>query len=430
MELIIKGGTIVNPKTGTNEILDILIRDDIIIDIKKNINVKGKKIINAKGMIITPGFIDMHVHLREPGFEYKETIKTGTEAAVAGGFTTVACMPNTKPAIHSKEIVELIKDKADKEGKAEVLVIGSITKDLKGDELSKIDEMHESGIIAISDDGKTPMKKEIMIQGFKKAKEFNIPLISHCEDHNLSKDGSINEGKASKRTKINGIPSAAEYLIVERDIQLCDKLDSKLHIAHVSTKESVDLLRRAKRRGINVTSEAAPHHFILNDDIIASDNTYTKVNPPIRSKEDVDEVIKGILDGTIDVIATDHAPHDEDSKSTSYDKAAFGITGLETSFPLCYTYLVLKNKIPFIKLIEMMTIKPAAIIGIDRGSLEVGKKADITILDLNREYIIDSNEFYSKGKNTPFNGYKVKGKPVCTIVKGKIVYKEDTIECL
>lgn len=426
MELLIKGGVVINPKTGTNEKLDILIKDDIIIDIKKNISLDDKKkVIDASGMTITPGFIDIHVHLREPGLEYKETIKTGTKAAVAGGFTTVACMPNTNPAIHSKEIVELINNKADKEGKANVLVIGSITKDLKGNELSKMDEMYESGIVAISDDGKTPMKENIMIEGFKKAKELNIPLISHCEDHNLSKGGSINEGKASGRTKIKGIPSAAEYLIVKRDIQLCEKLDSKLHIAHASTKESVDLLREAKNSGINVTSEVAPHHFILTDDIITPDNTYTKVNPPIRSREDVDEIINGILDKTIDIIATDHAPHDEDSKKVSYDKAAFGITGLETAFSLSYTYLVLKNQLPLNSLIEMMTIKPAEIIGIDRGSLEVGKKADITILDLNKQYTINSSKFYSKGKNTPFNGYKVKGKPVCTIVNGEIMYKED-----
>jgi len=430
MELLIKGGTVVNPKTGINEKLDILVKDNIIIKIEENIDEGKRKVIDASGMIVAPGFIDIHVHLREPGFEHKETIETGTEAAVAGGFTTVACMPNTNPTIHSKEIVELIQDKASKKGKANVLVIGSITKDLSGEELSDIDEMYKSGIVAISDDGKTPMKEELMIEAFKIAKEFDIPLISHCEDHNLSKDGCINEGKASERTKIKGIPAAAEYLIVKRDIELCQQIGSRLHIAHVSTKESLDLLREAKKQGINVTSEVAPHHFILTDDIITSENTYTKVNPPIRSQEDVDSIIDGILDETIDIIATDHAPHDENSKKTSYDKAAFGITGLETAFSLSYTYLVLKNKLSLNRLIEMMTIKPAAIIGIDRGSLEVGKKADITILDLNEEYIVDSNKFYSKGKNTPFNGYKVKGKPIFTIVDGKIVYERGNIICL
>ncbi len=429
MELLIKGGTVVDPKTGMNEKMDVLVKDNIITAIEKNISTEDKKVIDATGMVITPGFIDIHVHLREPGFEYKETIETGTSSAVAGGFTTVACMPNTNPTIHSKEIVELIKDKANEEGKANVLVIGSITKGLDGEELSSIDEMYKSGIVAISDDGKTPMKEELMVEAFKKAREYNIPLISHCEDHNLSKGGSINEGKASERTKIKGIPAAAEYLIVKRDIELCEKLESMVHIAHVSTKESVDILRDAKSKGINVTSEVAPHHFILTDDIITPEDCYTKVNPPIRAKEDVDSVIKGILDGTIDIIATDHAPHDDKSKMVSYDKAAFGITGLETAFSLSYTYLVLKNKLPLIKLIDMLTRKPAEIINIDKGSLEVGKEADITIIDLNEEYIIDSNKFYSKGKNTPFNGYKVKGKPVSTIVGGKIIYERGKIIC-
>ncbi len=430
MELLIKGGTVINPKTGVNEKLDILLKDNTIIAIEEDISPKNRKLIDVRGMVVAPGFIDIHVHLREPGFEHKETIESGTESAVAGGFTTVACMPNTKPTIHSKEVVEFIRERTKKRGKANVLVIGSITKDLKGEELSDLDEMYEAGIVAISDDGKTPMQEEIMIKAFKKAKEFNIPLISHCEDHDISKDGSINEGKASKRANIKGIPSAAEYLIVKRDLELCENTDSKLHIAHVSTKESVDLLRRAKSKGVNVTSEVAPHHFILTDDIITPENTYTKVNPPIRSQEDVDSIVCGILDGTIDIIATDHAPHDENSKRVVYDKAAFGITGLETAFSLSYTYLVLKNKLPLIRLIEMLTIKPAEIIGVDRGSLEVGKEADITILDLEEEYTIDSKKFYSKGKNTPFNGYRVMGKPVYTIVAGKIVYERGSGICL
>ncbi|WP_432405064.1 dihydroorotase [Wukongibacter sp. M2B1] len=429
MELLIKGGTIIDPKTGLNEKMDVLVKDNIIAAIEKDISSDGRRVIDATGMVVTPGFIDIHVHLREPGFEYKETIETGTSSAVAGGFTTVACMPNTNPTIHSKEIVKLIKDKANEKGKANVLVIGSITKDLDGEELSSIDEMYKSGIVAISDDGKTPMKEELMIEAFKKARKYNIPLISHCEDHNLSKGGSINEGKASERTKIKGIPAAAEYLIVKRDVELCEELEARVHIAHVSTKESVEIIRKAKSKGINVTSEVAPHHFILTDDIITSEDSYTKVNPPIRGKEDLDSVIEGILDGTIDIIATDHAPHDDKSKMVDYDKAAFGITGLETAFSLSYTYLVLKNRLPFIKLIDMLTRKPAEIVDIEKGSLEVGKEADITIIDLNEEYIIDSNKFYSKGKNTPFNGYKVKGKPVFTIVGGKIIYERGKIIC-
>ncbi len=429
MELLIKGGRVIDPKSETNENLDILIKDNNIIAIGKDISVENRKVIDATGMVVAPGFIDIHVHLREPGFEHKETIETGTKSAAAGGFTTVACMPNTNPTIHSKKTVELIKNRAKEVGKSNVLVIGSITKDLHGMELSEIENMHEAGIVAISDDGKTPMKEEIMIQAFKKARKFNIPLISHCEDHNLSKDGSINEGKASERTKIKGIPAAAEYLIVKRDIELSEKLKTKLHIAHVSTKEAVELIRGAKHRGVDVTSEAAPHHFILTDDIVTHHNTYAKVNPPIRSQEDVDAVVEGLRDGTIDIIATDHAPHDEDSKKVDFNKAAFGITGLETAFSLSYTHLVLKKRLPLIKLIEMLSTRPAEIIGIDKGILKPGKEADITIVDLNKEYTIDSNKFYSKGKNTPFNGDKVKGKVAYTILGGKIVYERGNIIC-
>lgn len=429
MELLIKNGLVIDPKHKIKQKLDILIKDGIISEMGNDLCEENKKVIDAKGMIVTPGFIDIHVHLREPGFEYKETIKTGTEAAAAGGFTTVACMPNTSPAIHSKEVVKFIKNKAKNEGCVNVLAIGSISKSLEGKEISPIEEMVEAGIVAISDDGKTPMDISLMMEAFKKTKDNNIPLISHCEDHELSRGGSINLGKASERTGIKGIPSEAEYLIVKRDIDLCESFSSRLHIAHVSTKESVYLVQRAKEKGLNVTCEAAPHHFILTDDIVSLENTHTKVNPPLRSKEDVKAIIKGILNGTIDVIATDHAPHDENSKKVAYDKAAFGISGIEIAFSLSYSELVLKNKLPLMRLIEMMTIGPAQIIGIDKGTIEVGKHADLTIIDLEKEYIIDSDKFFSKGKNTPFNGMKVKGKPLYTIVEGKVVYERGKILC-
>lgn len=429
MELLIKNGTVIDPKKGVQEKLDILIKDDIIVEIGKDIYGENAKIIDARGMIVTPGLIDIHVHLREPGFEYKETIETGTKAAAAGGFTTVACMPNTKPTIHSREVVQYVKNKATTEGVVNLLTIGSISKDLEGKELSDIDEMVEEGIVAISDDGKTPMDKGIMIEAFKKAKEYKIPLISHCEEHNLSKGGSMNLGRVSDRIGIQGIPSEAEYLIVQRDIQLCELTDSILHIAHVSTKESIDIIRSAKEKGLKLTCEAAPHHFILTDEIISQENTYTKVNPPLRGQEDLEAVIGGIMDGTIDIIATDHAPHDEESKGVSYDRAAFGISGIELAFPLSYQQLVLKRKLPLIKLIEMLTIKPANIIGVDKGTIEVGKCADIAIIDLNEEYAIDSKDFYSKGKNTPFEGYKVQGKICYTIVGGKIIYERGDIIC-
>ncbi|WIF95706.1 dihydroorotase [Caminicella sporogenes] len=430
MEILIKNGRVIDPKNNINEKLDIVIKDGIISRIGKNLKEEGRNIINADKMIVTPGFIDIHVHLREPGFEYKETIETGTMAAAAGGFTTVACMPNTKPVVHSKEIVKYIKEKSKRTGYVNVLIIGSITKGLEGKSISDINEMVEEGIVAISDDGKTPMDNEIMIKAFKEAKKYNIPLISHCEEHNLSNGGSINLGRASERTGIKGIPSAAEYLIVKRDIELCEATLSKLHVAHVSTKESVELIRRGKLKGLNLTCEVAPHHFILTDDIISLKDTYTKVNPPLRTSKDVEAIIEGIFDGTIDIIATDHAPHDEDSKKVEYSRAVFGISGLETAFSLSYTELVLNRNLPIDRLVEMLTVKPAEIIGIDKGSIEIGKSADITIVDLNREYTIDSRQFYSKGKNTPFNGRKVKGKVIYTIVGGKVIYEKGEIRCL
>jgi len=430
MELLIKNGRIIDPKSKTDACLDILVRDGIIVEISKNIDSIGKKVIDAEGLIVVPGFIDLHVHLREPGFEYKETIKTGTAAAAAGGFTSVACMPNTNPAIHSKEVINYISSKAKEEGLVKVFIIGSITKDLEGREITPIKELFKAGAVAISDDGKTTMDSEIMSKAFKITRELNIPIISHCEDHNLSRGGSVNLGNASLRTNLVGIPAEAEYKIVERDINLSKEYLGKLHIAHVSVKESIDIIRRAKVEGIKVTCEVCPHHFLLEDDIITVDNTYTKVNPPIRGKEDVLSVIEGIKDGTIDIIATDHAPHDEDSKNISYDKAAFGISGIETAFSLSYTGLVLKGHISLMKLIEMMTNRPAEILGIDGGEISIGKPGDLTIIDLNEEYTIDSSNFFSKGKNTPFNGMKVRGKPQYTIVGGNIIYERGRIKCL
>ncbi len=429
MDLLIKNGRVIDPKNNINENLDIYIEGGIVKEIEREIKKDRVRIIDAKGMVVTPGFVDIHVHLREPGFEYKETIETGTKAAAAGGFTTVACMPNTNPVIQSKEIVKLIKNKVQSNGHVNVAIIGSITKGLEGREIAPIKEMIEEGIIAISDDGKTPMDKNIMVEALKEAKKYNIPLISHCEEHNLSEGGSINLGRASERTGIKGIPSAAEYLIVKRDIELCQATSSRLHIAHVSTKESVELIRKAKLQRLNITCEVAPHHFILTDDIISINDTYTKVNPPLRTSKDKESIIEGIFDGTIDIIATDHAPHDEKSKKVDYSKASFGISGLETAFSLSYTELVLNRNLSLNRLIEMLTVRPAEIIGIRKGCIDIGETADITILDLNKEYTIDSRKFYSKGKNTPFNGRKVKGKTVYTIVDGRLVYEKGEIMC-
>jgi dihydroorotase len=428
--MIIKGGRVIDPKEGVDKVLDLLIVDGKIQKIEEAITLEEAQIIDAEGKIVAPGFIDLHVHFREPGFEYKETIQSGTRAAAKGGFTTVACMPNTNPAIHSKEVVDYIKSKVRQEGVINVFPIGSITQNIAGKKLAPIKELVQAGVVAISDDGKTTMDFCLMESACQEAKALGIPIIDHCEDHRLSRDGSVNEGKASQRTGIKGIPAKAEWAVVERDIMLAKTWKTPMHIAHISTKESIALIRKAKKEGVLVTCEVAPHHFTLTDEVITKEDTYTKVNPPIRSKEDVEAIIHGIMDGTIDIIATDHAPHDEASKRKDYKDAAFGISGIETAFSISYTELVLKRGLSLYRLIEMMSSKPAGIIGIDKGSLAVGQDADIVILDLDSEEVIDSHNFLSKGKNTPFNGRSVKGKPVYTIVNGKIIMDGGNVICL
>ncbi|KXG74294.1 dihydroorotase [Thermotalea metallivorans] len=428
--IVIKGGRVIDPPKGIDRVADILILDGKISMIAENIHAEQARIIDARNKIVAPGFIDMHVHLREPGFEYKETIRTGTMSAAVGGFTTVACMPNTQPAIHSKEIVAYIRDKAEAEAIVNVLIIGSITEDIAGKKLTDIGELVKSGIVAISDDGKTPMDMEIMERAFAEARRYGILLIDHCEDHQLTQGGSVNEGNASKRTGLKGIPSVAEWKIVKRDIALAKKYDACLHIAHVSTKESVELIRRAKGKGIKVTCEVAPHHFTLTDEIVTRENTYTKVNPPLRGQADVEAVIQGLRDGTIDMIATDHAPHDEGSKRVDYERAAFGISGLETAFAIAYTELVRKGRLTLHQLIDKMSCKPATILGLDKGTLVVGSVADLVILDLEEEGVIDACRFVSKGKNTPFHGRKVFGKVLYTLVGGKVVVEKGEIVCL
>ena len=427
--LLIKGGRVIDPRNHRNEIADILVKDGKIERIAENIEIDGVQVIDATDRVVAPGFVDIHVHLREPGYEYKETIKTGTWAAAAGGFTSIACMPNTKPAIHSREVVEYIKKKAEAEGVIHVFPIGSITHELEGEKLTNVQELVEAGVVAISDDGKTPINVKVVREAFSQAKACGILVIDHCEDHHLAKGGSIHEGAVSQRTGIPGIPAEAEWRMVERDIQLAEELGTALHIAHVSAKESVIRIRKAKKRGVPITCEIAPHHFTLTDEVICPENSYTKVNPPLRAAEDVEEMLRGIMDGTIDILATDHAPHDEESKRLPYGEAPFGISGIETAFSIAHTELVLTGKITIDHLVHMMSTKPAEIVGIDKGSLTIGKDADIVIFDTDTEETIDARRFVSKGKNTPFQGKKVTGKVLYTIVNGKIVFQEGEIIC-
>jgi dihydroorotase len=433
MNILIKDGHIIDPSQGFDGIGDIFIEEGKIKEVALQkaphppITKWGKRggsgleprIINAKGLIIMPGLIDMHVHLREPGFEYKESIQTGTMAAVRGGFTTVCCMPNTFPVNDNASVTEFIKRKASQEGHCAVLPIGAITKEQKGGELAEIGTMRNEGCIAFSDDGQPVTNSLIMRRALEYSKSFDVPVISHSEDLTLSEDGVMNEGVISVTLGLKGIPVEAEQIMIFRDILLAELTGGRLHIAHVSTEGSVNLIRNAKNRGANVTAETCPHYFSLTEDAVQGYNTNAKVNPPLRTARDIAAIKKGLKDGTIDVIATDHAPHHRDEKMREFDTAPFGISGLETALGLSLR-LVQEGILSFHQLIEKMTLNPAKILRIKKGSLRAGMDADILVVDEKKEYTVHAERFISKGKNTPFEGWELRGSPVLTMYKGKI----------
>jgi dihydroorotase len=425
MKLLIKNGIIVEPAKNLQQQLDILIENGKIIRIAKKIELKEKiETIDAKNYIVSSGLIDIHTHLREPGNEDEETIATGTRAAAAGGFTTIFCMPNTNPPIDNQATVELVMLKAKNEGLINVLPVGCITKQRKGEELTEIGELKNAGVVAISDDGSSVKNSKIMRRALEYAKMFDLVIISHCEDTDLSKDGVVNEGKVSTLLGLRGIPKEAEEIMVIRDIILASLTQSKLHITHVSTKGSIDFIRQAKKSGIKITCDVTPHHFVLTEDKLLEYpyDTNLKMNPPLRTQEDLDAIIEAIKDDVIDCIASDHAPHTIEEKNKEFDLAPFGIIGLETVLPLCITYLYYKHKIPLIKIIEKLTTNPAKIFGLKtKGKIELGFDADLTIFSLDEEFIVD--KFYSKSTNSPFVGWKLKGKIKYTICNGKVVYK-------
>lgn len=426
MRLLIKNGRIIDPANSVDTIADILIADGKIIDIQPEIKDKDAEIIDATDKIVCPGLIDIHVHLREPGFEYKEDIATGTRAAAAGGFTTICCMPNTDPVIDNASVANFVKERAAKSGVVNVLPIGSITKKQEGKELSEIANLVAAGCVAISDDGHPVSKSNIMRNAMEYAKMFGIPVLSHCEDIDLSNNGLMHEGYYSTYYGLKGIPAAAEEVMVARDILLSKLTGAHVHICHVSTKGSIEMIKRAKKEGVNITCEVTPHHLTLTDAIVGTYDANTKVNPPLRSIEDVEAMIKAVNEGVIDCIATDHAPHEMESKDCEYEIAQFGISGLETAVPVVMS-LVKENKLDLNKMISLLTINPAEIIGIDKGTLEVGGIADITIIDPELEKEVDPDKFYSKGKNTPYKGQKFAGWPIMTIVNGEIVVKDGRI---
>ncbi len=441
MTILIKNGRVINPATKMDEVADVLVQDGVVSGIDKDIKAKADREIDAKGCFVMPGFIDMHVHLRDPGFEQKEDIKTGCAAAAHGGFTTVLAMPNTKPVVDNPDVVNYVHNKAKTVGVVNVIQVGAVTKGQKGEELADIEGMAKAGIKAISEDGKSVMNAELYREGMEQAAKLGLAVLAHCEDINLVNGGVMNSDANAKELGLKGITNSVEDIIVARDIMLCRDTGVKLHLCHCSTADSVKMVKHAKMEGIKVTAEVCPHHFTLTSDDIhkieptmdaekkvaieADADTNYKMNPPLRTKADVEALKEGLRDDIMDVIATDHAPHTFEEKNTSMKKAPFGIVGLETAASLTYTELVEAGYLTPMQMAEKMSYNPARIIEIDKGDIQPGKAADIVIFDPEKVYTIDKNKFASKGKNTPFHGRKVKGKVRMTLVGGHVVYEED-----
>ena len=442
ISLLISGAHIIDPGQDIDQIGDLLIAEGKILRIGSTVTLsqrpergEGKvENLDASGLVLCPGFVDLHCHLRQPGFEDKETIATGTKAAAIGGFAAVCCMANTEPPLDTPAAVDWVKQKASRDGAVAVFPIGCITKGRKGEELTDMAGLAEAGVIAFSDDGDPVASSLLMRRAMEHSRELGLPIIDHCEDKELSDNGIINEGEISAKLRLEGIPAAAEEVIVARDLILAKLTGAKLHIAHVSTKGSVELIRRAKEEGISVTAEVTPHHLTLTEERIVREtpdksfDVNAKVNPPLRTRDDIEALIKGLKDGVIDAIATDHAPHTLADKNCGLERAAFGISGFETAFG-CLMSLVHKGEISLTQLISKLTCEPAKVIGRndELGTLKIGGPANITILDPDREWIVDSRNFASKGKNTPYDGYKFKGKVMATIANGRVVYIDDSL---
>ena len=422
MSMLIKGGRVIDPSRNIDDTLDILVEEGKIKEVGKGLKAPGAETVDAKGMLVVPGLIDMHVHLRDPGLEYKEDILTGTRAAAAGGFTSIACMPNTKPVNDNKTVTAYILDKARREGVVNVFPIGAITQGSKGEALAEMGELKESGCVAVSDDGHPVANAELMRRALEYARGMEIMVISHAEEKALVGEGVMNEGFTATELGLKGIPRVAEDIATVRDVLLAEYTASPLHVAHVSTAGSVRVIRDAKARGVRVTCETAPHYFSLTDDAVRGYETNAKMNPPLREADDVAAIKAGLADGTIDAIATDHAPHHIDDKDIEFNLALNGIIGLETSLPLSLG-LVTEGALELKALVEKMSCNPAKILGLDRGTLQQGAPADITVIDPDREWVVTAELLASKSKNSPWLGTTMKGCAAYTIVGGKVVYK-------
>ena len=422
MKILIKGGHVVDPVNNIDTVTDILVEDGVISELGENPEIEGigMEVIDADGMYVVPGLVDMHCHLRDPGQEYKEDIETGTKSALAGGITSVACMPNTSPVADNEAVISYIINKAKESGYVNVFPIGAISKGLEGKELAEIGAMRFAGAVAVSDDGRPVTDSGLMRRALIYADMFDMPVISHCEDLSLANDGYMNEGETAAALGLRGISRAAEEVMAARDIVVAESEHKRVHIAHVSTRGSVELVREAKKRGVQVTCETCPHYFTLTEKACEGFNTNAKMNPPLRTEDDVEAIKEGLRDGTIDCIVTDHAPHHADEKRCEFANAKNGIVGFETSLGLGIKYLVKTGVLTMSQLIEKMAVNPSRILGISKGSLSVGKAADITIFNPDKEWTVDINAFNSKSKNSPYDGWTLLGKPEYVLVGGKI----------
>lgn len=422
--ILIKKGRVIDPSQNIDEVLDLQVDKGKIAKIGKNIKCNGEKVIYAQGLVISPGFIDMHTHIREPGREDEEDILSASMAGVKGGYTSITAMPNTNPVIDNKSVVDYILKKADVVGLCHIYPVGAISKGIRGEELSEMGEMASSGAVAFSDDGNCLTQAGLARRAMEYAKIFHLPLILHEEEKNLTRDGQINEGYYSTILGLTGMPNLAEEIMIARDISLAELTGAKIHITHLTTKKSVELIREAKKKGLDISCDVTPHHLTLTEECLISYDTNLKVNPPLRASLDIASLKQGLKEGIIEAIATDHAPHAEEEKECEFDRAAFGMIGLETAFPLLLTELVEKKILTLIELIRKLTSGPAQILSLSRGTLRPGNDADITIFDPEARIKVDVNSFASKSKNSPFHGWDLKGKILCTITGGKIVYNQ------
>lgn len=425
--ILLKNGLVVDPSQSIHQVQDILIADGVIRQIGSNLSVEAAEIIDVSGMVVMPGAVDMHVHLREPGNEDKETIMTGVQAAIHGGFTSIACMPNTNPVADHEAVIESILYKSEKYALADVYPIAAITKGQQGEELTEMGFLKQAGAVAFSDDGTTIQHTGVLRRAMDYSKIADALLISHCEDKALLGSGVMNEGIVSTELGLTGIPNAVEDLIIARDLAMAKLTKCRLHIAHVSTAGGVELVARAKAEGVRVTAEATPHHLLLTDEAVRGYDTNTKVNPPLRTEQDRQALLEGLKSGVIDCVATDHAPHAQQDKEVEFAYAANGIVGLETAIPLIWTNLVKKDLLNVEEFVTIMSRRPAEILQIDKGTLQPGKMADVLILNPKAEKTVQPKAFYSKGKNTPFGGMVLTGWPEMVIKQGKVVYQEEKL---